>query len=161
MIRIEERHVDLGLGPRFEDLFDAASDVVVDFIFEKAEGVFVCAEVAAAVARINHDNNPLEVFGSDLFFAEALGLFEEGAVDDFAAFALNGFEDEGGGVFSGEGLFEGGQIVEGDFDGAGSELEPNSVLRQISPPLPAGIECRITGRPESVCPRGERRVSQR
>ncbi len=51
--------------------------------------------------------------------AEALGFAQVIAGEDFARFPLDGFDDEGGGVFGGEGALEGGEVVEGDFERAG------------------------------------------
>ena len=55
-------------------------------------------------------------------FAESLGGAEEFFGDHFAGFSLDGFDDEAGDILAGEGLLEGGNVVEGDLDGAGGEF---------------------------------------
>ena len=55
-------------------------------------------------------------------FAEALRGAKEFFGDHFAGFALDRFDDEACNVLVGEGLFEGGDVVEGHLDRAGGEL---------------------------------------
>lgn len=53
--------------------------------------------------------------------AESLSLDEIVIVDDLAGFSLDGFEDEGSGLFVGQSGFEGDEVIEGDALGSREE----------------------------------------